>query len=440
MSAAAALNIGSNEPRSAVEIARGLGPLFARRASEAADEDRFVADNFATLKASGLVEAGVPAELGGGGADIDELAAMLRTLAYHCGSTALAFSMHTHQVAIPAWRWTHQKAAAVKPLLERIAKERILLLSSGGSDWIAGSGKAEKVEGGYRIHARKVFTSGAPTGDILMTGAVLETEDGPEVLHFGVPMSSPNVKVLDTWRTLGMRATGSHDVLIDGHVVPDAAVAVRRKGGEWHPLFHIIATIAFPLVYAVYVGVAESARDLAVEIAKRKAPTRHTIDLAGRMETELAGARLALEWMLAAVRLERAVGRHRQPGDDRQAARHAPCHHGGGIRDGGGRRRRLLPVGGAGAQAPRHPGGTLPPAAGGGAGRVCRSDVAGPAGGADLLTATVRPPRRPECVIAGRLGHCRALFSPGPAPGNGAVCGLAPAASAVAPPQSRARR
>ena len=42
------------------------------------------------LKTSGLVEAGVPRELGGGGADVDELAAMLRTLAYHCGSTALA--------------------------------------------------------------------------------------------------------------------------------------------------------------------------------------------------------------------------------------------------------------------------------------------------------------------------------------------------------------
>ena len=47
---------------------------------EATDEDKFVADNFALLKASGLVEAGVPRELGGGGADIDELAAMLRTL------------------------------------------------------------------------------------------------------------------------------------------------------------------------------------------------------------------------------------------------------------------------------------------------------------------------------------------------------------------------
>jgi alkylation response protein AidB-like acyl-CoA dehydrogenase len=303
MSAAAAPKIDISEPRSPVEIARELGPLFARRAAEAGDEDRFVADNFASLKASGLVEAGVPAELGGGGADVDQLAAMLRTLAYHCGSTALAFSMHTHQVAVPAWRWTHQKAAAVEPLLKRIASERIFLLSSGGSDWIAGSGKAEKVEGGYRINARKIFTSGAPTGDLLMTGAVLETDEGPAVLHFGVPMSSPHVKVLDTWRTLGMRATGSHDVLIEGHVVPEAAVAVKRKSGEWHPLFHIIATIAFPLVYAVYVGVAESARDLAVELAKRKKPTRHVIDLAGRMETELAGARLALEEMLAAVRL-----------------------------------------------------------------------------------------------------------------------------------------
>ncbi len=303
MSAAIVSKISRNQPRSAIEIARELGPVFARRASEAADEDRFVADNFAMLKSSGLVEAGVPAELGGGGADVDELAAMLRTLAYHCGSTALAFSMHTHQVAIPAWRWTHQKAAAVEPLLKRIAAERMLLLSSGGSDWIAGSGKAEKVEGGYRINARKIFTSGAPTGDILMTGAILETAEGPVVLHFGVPMNSPHVKVLDTWRTLGMRATGSHDVLIEGHVVPEAAVAVRRKAGEWHPLFHIIATIAFPLVYAVYVGVAESARDLAVDLAKRKQPNRHTVDLAGRMDTELAGARLALDSMLGAVRL-----------------------------------------------------------------------------------------------------------------------------------------
>jgi alkylation response protein AidB-like acyl-CoA dehydrogenase len=212
--------------------------------------------------------------------------------------------MHTHQVAIPAWRWKHQKLAAVEPLLKRVAKERILLLSSGGSDWIAGSGKAEKVDGGYRISARKIFASGAPTGDLLMTAAVLENEgEPPTVLHFGIPMNSPHVKILDTWRTLGMRGTGSHDVLIDGHVVPEAAVAARRKSGEWHPLFHIIATIAFPLVYSVYLGVAESARDIALGLAKRKQPNHHVIQLAGRMETELTAARLAQESMLVAGRL-----------------------------------------------------------------------------------------------------------------------------------------
>ena len=98
---------------------------------------------------------------------------MLRELARHCGSTALAFSMHTHQVAIPAWRWRHQKVAAVEPLLKRVANDKLILLSSGGSDWIAGSGEAVKVDGGYRITARKVFTSGAEAGDLLMTGAVV---------------------------------------------------------------------------------------------------------------------------------------------------------------------------------------------------------------------------------------------------------------------------
>ncbi len=300
---ASALPSLSPEKRSATEIAADLGPIFAKRADEAGESDAYVADNIARLKAAGLVEAGVPEELGGGGADIDDLAGMIRKLAYHCGSTGLAFSMHTHQVAIPAWRWRHQKVAAAEPLLRRVAKERILLLSSGGSDWIGGSGRAEKVEGGYRITARKSFTSGAPSGDLLMTGAILETDgEPPTVLHFGVPMASPHVKVLESWRALGMRGTGSHDVLIDGFVVPEAGVAFRRKAGEWHPVFQIIATIAFPLIYSAYLGVAESARDLAIALAKRKTPDRHAVQRAGAMETELAAARLAHGHMLDAVR------------------------------------------------------------------------------------------------------------------------------------------
>ncbi|TDQ31812.1 alkylation response protein AidB-like acyl-CoA dehydrogenase [Phyllobacterium brassicacearum] len=286
-------------PGNAVEIAQTLTPTFAARAAEFDASDTFVAENYKLLKESGLVEAGVPRELGGGGAEVAELAEMLRVMAHACSSTALAFSMHTHQVAIPAWRWRHQKVAAVEPLLKRVAAEKLILLSSGGSDWIGGSGIAEKVEGGYRISARKVFTSGANAGDLLMTGAICRADDGSEnVIHFGASMKAGGVKIVDTWRALGMRGTGSNDVVLEEFFVPDAGVAFSRKAGEWHPVFQIIATTAFPLIYAVYLGVAESARDIAIHLAKKKKPNEHSFNLAGRMDTSLRAAQLAHQWMV----------------------------------------------------------------------------------------------------------------------------------------------
>ena len=244
----------------------------------------------------------VPTELGGGGANIYELAGMLRTLAHHCSSTALAFAMHTHLMAVPSWRWSHQKVAAVEPLLKRIAAEKIFLSTSGGSDWVAGAGKAERVEGGYKITARKVFSSGAPAGSIFMTTAVLEEQGAePMVLHFGIPMNSPNLRIDPVWKTLGMRGTASHDVIIEGHVVPEAAVALKRKAGEWHPLFQIIGTFAIPLIYSVYLGVAESARDIAVKLAKKRRSDHHILQLVGQMDSELLGARVAHSYMLDVV-------------------------------------------------------------------------------------------------------------------------------------------
>ena len=279
-----------------------LGKDFAARAAAADETDAFVSENYAELKTSGLIEAGVPVELGGAGADVTQLADMLRTMAHYCGSTALAFAMHTQQVAIPAWRWQHQKIAAVEPLLKRIAGEKIIVLTSGGSDWIAGSGKAERVEGGYKITARKVFASASPAGSLLMTSAVLEEAgEPPMVLHFGIPMNSPHVRIDPVWKTLGMRGTASNDVVIDGHVVPDAAIALKRKAGDWHPLFQIIATIAFPLIYSAYVGVAENACSIALELAKKRRIDHHVTSLVGQMDTELCGARLALQHMLDVV-------------------------------------------------------------------------------------------------------------------------------------------
>ena len=111
-------------------------------------------------------------------------------------------------------------------------------------------------------------------------------------------MAAPGVTILDTWHSLGMRGTGSNDVMIEGLFVPDASVAVSRKSGEWHPLFQIIATIAFPLIYAAYLGVAESARDIAIGLARNKRPSHHALHLAGEMDTALRAAQLAHRWMV----------------------------------------------------------------------------------------------------------------------------------------------
>jgi alkylation response protein AidB-like acyl-CoA dehydrogenase len=91
------------------------------------------------------------------------------------------------------------------------------------------------------------------------------------VLHFAVPLGAPGVTVLDNWRTMAMRASGSNDVVLDGVFVPEGAVSSRRQRGVWDPFLNVVTAVAVPLVMSVYLGVAEAARDLALEqVAARR--------------------------------------------------------------------------------------------------------------------------------------------------------------------------
>lgn len=281
-----------------VAVAKEIAAAQAPRSAEHDRDDSFVAEAYAALRSSGLTSAGIPVELGGGGADHAEMAEVLRVLARGCPSTALAFAMHTHPLMMTVWRWRHDQAP-VEPLLRKVAAERLVLVSSGGSDWLPGGGTAERVEGGYRITATKAFASGSPAGDLLMTSAVLDDpEQGATVLHFGLPLKAPGVRLVDTWRALGMRGTGSGDVVVEGAFVPDAAIGVRRPAGQWHRLFHIIAMVSFPLIYAVYRGIGEAARDAALARAAKRAHDPDAILLVGEMETALLEAQLAHDEML----------------------------------------------------------------------------------------------------------------------------------------------
>jgi alkylation response protein AidB-like acyl-CoA dehydrogenase len=279
-----------------------LGPRFAERAGVYDASDAFVADNFLELKARGVLPAGVPRELGGGGASYAELCGMLRTLARYCASTALVLSMHMHMTATLVWRW-RRAPEPLDALLRRIASEKLHLATSGASDWLTPSGRAEPVEGGWRITARKTFVSGIPAADLFMSQAIYEDpQAGPTVLLFAIPTRQPVVAPQDNWRVLGMRGTGSHDVVIDDAFVPGSAILSRRPAGKWSPPFHLNpGMIPLPLVYAVYLGVAEAARDAALAVVRQYRDDSGLAYLVGEMENELASARMAHRDMVEAV-------------------------------------------------------------------------------------------------------------------------------------------
>ena len=81
----------------------------------------------------------------------------------------------------------------------------------------------------------------------------------------------------------------------------DDKVALTRAAGEWHPLWHIIATTAFPLIYAVYPGIAEAAPDIAVGGVVKRDEAGRNRRLLGEMDSALWSARVAHDAMVAVV-------------------------------------------------------------------------------------------------------------------------------------------
>ncbi|MGY2058385.1 acyl-CoA dehydrogenase family protein [Nocardia gipuzkoensis] len=237
---------------------------------------------FDRLRESGLSAALVPADFGGGGVTHREMGAILRELGRHDPSTAVAFAMHTHLVAAQVWRHNHGIDAA--PLFAKVVAGAILV-STGASDWVGSNGQAERVEGGYRVHARKAPASGCEAGTVLVTSVRWDdAPEGPQVLHCAIPFAADGVRIEKTWDTMGLRASGSHTVVLDDVFVPDAAVSLARPATVWPPLLNVVLGAAMPLVMAAYLGIADGAVDLATALAAGRADAP-TVQLAGEMAT-----------------------------------------------------------------------------------------------------------------------------------------------------------
>ena len=219
-----------------------------------------------------MLTLAVPAELGGMGASIREVALVDRELARHCGSTALALSMHHHVTAFTAWRWRRNLPGA-EATLRRVAGGETVLVSTGGGDFTHPRGTAIKVDGGYRVSGRKQFASQSPVGAVMSTMFTFDDpERGRRVLNTAVPFGD-GVTVHDTWDTMGMRGTASNDITIEDVFVPDEKILADRPHGVVDPPLQVIVSIAFPIISAVYLGVAEAAAAAAIDAVAR--PGRH---------------------------------------------------------------------------------------------------------------------------------------------------------------------
>jgi len=224
---------------------------------------------------------------------------VLRELAYYDSATALSFSMHSHLLATLKFRVRNNMMPSSEPALRKIAAEELVLVSTGGSDWLDGSGELTKVDDGFKFTARKIFGSGSPAGDLLLTMGVYDDPDsGPTVMHFAVNMHDDGVTVLQDWDTLGMRGTGSNSVQIKDVFVPEAGISLSRTQGAWHKFFDIISPLPFSLIMSVYLGIAESARDLAVEQASKKRDDTITQDQVGILDNELLVAQTSVAEMV----------------------------------------------------------------------------------------------------------------------------------------------
>lgn len=254
-----------------VGLAADLGARFAPTAAQHDRDNTFVDENFRIMQETGYRALAVPAELGGQGASMRQVCYAQAELAKHCASTALAVNMHHYLVLSNAFRW-RKGAPGAETTLRRVAEEGLLLMTSGGSDGIYPSGTAIKENGGYRVSGRKAFCSQAPAANVLATMAAYDDpEAGKVVLLMGIPTASEGVEVLDTWDTLGMRATASHDVHLNDVKVSETQVIARRPWGKVDVALQNAAIHFAPPAASVYFGVAAGARDEAVrQVCRRR--------------------------------------------------------------------------------------------------------------------------------------------------------------------------
>lgn len=266
-----------------IKLAQSVAEAAAPHADRHDLEGSFATEGITAARDLGYLSAPVPVDFGGHAASTADISGAQRVIARACGSTALASAMHLHVSLAATWRF-NRGDKAVEPMLKRVGGEHIIITSTGGNDWTCPSTVATPTEGGWRVSGRKTFASLAPMANVASTFAVIgEPKPGADVIVFGMPLTAEGVSIEETWDAAGMRATGSHDIVLDDVFVSEAQVNARRVWGELDRPLLVASLHAWPVIYSTYLGIAEGLIETIVDSGKLKESCARQLGLADNL-------------------------------------------------------------------------------------------------------------------------------------------------------------
>jgi alkylation response protein AidB-like acyl-CoA dehydrogenase len=313
----------SSRQRELIAQARRLAcERFAPRAEGHDRDASFPFDDYADLRAEGLLGLCVPERYGGLGADYETYCLVAEQLAQGNASTALTFNMHCLTMLMmgpiadnmpisAAARERHDKLRAAK--YREVVEDGAFYgqphsepVEQGETDTRLGVGgrrfgtTARKVDGGYVVNGRKFFVSLAGCAPYYATPAI---RLGPEpwierTLYLQVPNDAPGVSFPGEWDPMGMRATVSRDMLLQDVFVPDDAEVLPPGlfGAMYNAFPHLFLSFS-----ATFLGLMQAAWDAALAYLSGRMPG------APMPHTEIAAKGHSIAEMLFAIEAARAL-------------------------------------------------------------------------------------------------------------------------------------
>jgi indole-3-acetate monooxygenase len=258
-----------------------ITPLIEEHRDEGERERRLPQAVVAGMREAGLFQLWTPKEYGGTEADLPTFMETVEALARVDTAAGWVFGVAAGGGLLTAF-------LPPDSAKEICAGGRGAMMPGASSPNAA---RAVAVDGGYKVSGRWPLASGADHGEWLGIVTMVFDGDIPRMDAHGAPdfksMTLPRTDctVLDTWHSLGMRGTGSTDLMVDDVFVPENRVfsvftAQPQVSG---PLYRLGVLPMFAMaIAAVMPGIARHAIDSFVQLAREKTPTFSVNGLATR--------------------------------------------------------------------------------------------------------------------------------------------------------------